>query len=364
MSCDVSDANQCDEGRPSCGRCRRSDGQCSLAFLTPISFQKPKRTRPEGGQNLTCSPQYFQPAFMDTDSLELFHHYTTATCLILSRSRNIDIWQVAIPRMALQHAFLMHGILALSALHLSRMQPLRTRKLTFLASAHEQAALPSFRKHISQSLNLNNNNETCDAVFSFSGFVIPFILASESASMSRIPGLEDAAPHWFHAIRGLMVLLSGNWSTLSQGLYNPLLLAGGTSAPVSYAHNPNDSHLVEVQNLMSSYDFADVQESVACQIALDELRRILSPCKTTVGFKAAFLIWPSMVPIDYIRLLHLKHPIALIILAHYCVLIKKIETVWYLRGLGQNLLSSIHEVLEPKWRPWLEWPMEQPVCWE
>ena len=360
MSCNVSDTNQCDEDRPSCGRCRRSDGQCSLAFLTPISFQKPKWTRPEGGQTLTCSPQYFQPAFMDTDSLELFHHYTSATCLILSRSRNIDIWQVAIPRMALQHAFLMHGILALSALHLSRMQPLRTRKLTFLASAHEQAALPSFRNHISQNPNFNNN-DTCNAVFSFSGFVIPFILASESASTSRIPGLEDAAPHWFHAIRGLMVLLSGNWSTLSQGPYAPLLLAG-TSEPVSYANNPADSHLVEIQQLISSWD--DAQGVVACQIALDELRRVLSPCKTTVGFKAAFLIWPSLVPLDYIRLLHLKHPIALIILAHYCVLIKKIEMIWYLRGLGQNLLSSIHEALEPKWRPWLEWPMEQPVCWE
>jgi hypothetical protein len=158
-----------------------------------------------------------------------------------------------------------------------------------------------------------------------------------------------------------MVLLTGNWSTLTQGPYAPLLLAG-TPAPVSYAHDPADSHLVEIQQLISSCD--DAQESIACQIALDGLRRILLPCKTTVGFKAAFLIWPSVVPTDYIRLLHLKHPIALIILAHYCVVIKKIEMVWYLRGLGQNLLSSIHEVLEPKWRPWLERPMEQPVCWE
>jgi hypothetical protein len=300
-----------------------------------------------------------------TESLELLHHYTTATCLILSRSRNIDIWQVAIPRMALQHDFLMHGILALSALHLSRIQPHRAGQLTILASSHEQAALPSFRKHLSESLD-SSNSDICDAVFSFSGFVIPFILASESSSMSRIPGLEGGAPHWFHAIRGLMVLLSGNWSTLAQGPYAPLLAGAGTSKPdiVSYTNNPHDSHLVQVQQLMSSYDFSDTQDYAACQIAMDELRRILSTCKTTWELKAAFVLWPAAVPPEYIRLLHVQHPIALIILAHYCVLIKKIETVWYLRGLGQNLLSSIHEVLEPKWRPWLEWPMEQPVGWE
>jgi Fungal specific transcription factor domain len=309
----------------------------------------------------TGSPQCFQPAFMDTDSFELLHHYTSATCLILSRSRNIDIWQVAIPRMALKHDFLMHGILALSALHLSRIQPSRAGKLTVLASAHEQLALPSFRKHISQ----NFSNDTCHAVFSFSGFVIPFILASENsleASTSRIPGLEDGSPHWFYAIRGLMVLLTGNWSTLVQGPYAPLLVR--TSAPIPYANNPNESHLVEVQQLISSCDdFSDAQETIACQIAFDELCRTLSsPCKTG-GYKAAFLIWPGVVPTDYVRLLHYQHPIALIILAHYCVVIKKIETVWYLRGLGQNLLLSIHEVLSPKWRPWLVWPMKQPVCW-
>jgi len=359
-------AKQCDEGRPSCGSCRRRKLQCSIVFLTPsihpsMSFQKPKRTRPEG-QNLTnrpstCSPQCFQPAFMDTDSLELLHHYTSATCLILSRSSYIDIWQVAIPRMALKHDFLMHGILALSALHLSRIQPSRARKLTVLASAHEQLALPSFRKQMSQ----NFSDDTCHAVFSFSGFVIPYILASESsfeASASRIPGLEDGSPHWFHAIRGLMFLLAGNWSTLAQGPYAPFLVT--TSATISYANNPDDG-LAEVQQLISSYDdFSDAQETIACQIALDELRRLLL---LRYPPKAAFLVWPGAVPTDYVRLLHHQHPIALIILAHYCVLIKKIETVWYLRGLGQSLLSSIHEVLSQRWRPWLEWPMKQPVCW-
>ncbi|CZR64537.1 uncharacterized protein PAC_14435 [Phialocephala subalpina] len=297
------------------------------------------------------------PAFLDTDSLELLHHYTTATSLVLSRSKHIDIWRVSIPRMALKHDFLMHGILALSALHLSRIQPHRARKLTVLASAHEQLALPSFRKHLS----LNFSNDTCHAIFSFSGFVVPFILASESsleASTSRIPGLEDTSPHWFHAIRGLMVLLEGNWSTLAQGPYAPLLIRG--SEPISYANNPNDHHLAEVQQLISSCDeFSDAQEAVACQITLDELRRILA-CPE---LEAGFVTWPGVVPAGYLKLLHRQHPIALIILAHYCVLIKKIERVWYLRGLGQNLLSSIHEVISPEWRPWLEWPIKQPSCW-
>ena len=366
---------QCDEDRPSCGACRKRRLPCSITFLTPSTpssmlLQKRRRRKLEE-TNLTSlppsfSPRSFQPSFMDSDSLELLHHYTSATCLIISRSRRSDIWQEAVPRMALKHSFLMDGILSLSALHLSRVQPNRTEKLTVLALAHQQRAFPSFQKHMLQGFS----NDTCHAVFSFSGLVIPFILASESSpktSTSRIPSLEDGSPHWFHAMRGLMVLLRDHWSTLSQGPYAPLLVE--TSVPVCFADNPNDSHLADIQQLISSSDkFSDPQEAVACQKALDQLRRGLSlpyahkGGRHTWGFKAAFVSWPGLVPPEYVRLLHDRHPIALIILAHYGVLIKKIEMIWYLKGLGQSLLSSIHEFLSEKWRPWLVWPMGQPAC--
>lgn len=258
--------------------------------------------------------------------------------------------------MALKHDFLMHGILALSGLHLSRMQPSRSRKLSVLASVHEQLALPSFRKHLSQDFS----NDTCHAVFSFSGFVVPFILASESsleASTSRIPGLSNDSPHWFHAVRGLAVLLEGNWSTLAQGPYAPLLVT--PLEAISCVNNPDDDRLAEIQQLVLSGDeISDAEETIPCQLALDGLRRVLS----WPGLESGFVAWPGMVSVEYLRLLHHQHPVALIILAHYCVLIKRIERVWYLRGLGQNLLSSIHEVLPPKWRPWLEWPMQHPSC--
>lgn len=52
---------------------------------------------------------------------------------------------------------------------------------------------------------------------------------------------------------------------------------------------------------------------------------------------------------------------ALVILAHYCVLLKKVDHVWYLKGLGKGLLESIWEVLGEEWRPWVRWAREWEV---
>ena len=52
---------------------------------------------------------------------------------------------------------------------------------------------------------------------------------------------------------------------------------------------------------------------------------------------------------------------ALMILAHYCVLLKKIDHVWYLKGVGEELLENIRQSLSKEWRPRIKWAIDQPV---
>ncbi|THX35133.1 hypothetical protein D6D12_00580 [Aureobasidium pullulans] len=59
----------------------------------------------------------------DMEILKYFHHFTTATCLTLPSMEGVDVvdtyWQVDVVAQALSHRWLMYGVLALAASHLS-----------------------------------------------------------------------------------------------------------------------------------------------------------------------------------------------------------------------------------------------------
>ena len=125
------------------------------------------------------SPQqswYLKSSSLDRQSHELLHHYTSTVCLTMARPNQIDIWRYDMPRIGFDHPFLLHGLLAISALHLSTKLPSRSKELISVAIEEEHRALPSFRK-----LLASNKPESIHAVFAFSGIVIPYILATTFA---------------------------------------------------------------------------------------------------------------------------------------------------------------------------------------
>lgn len=94
----------------------------------------------------------------------------------------------------------MHGLLAVSALHLSTLQPSRKSELVRFASTSESLALPTFRELVKR-----NDPGDISAVFAFAGSVIPYMLA-----VSGVLGVSDMGspcakePHWFLMARGLI----------------------------------------------------------------------------------------------------------------------------------------------------------------
>lgn len=50
------------------------------------------------------------------------------------------------------------------------------------------------------------------------------------------------------------------------------------------------------------------------------------------------------------------HPAAMVLLAHYCVLLQAIDHFWYTNGMGRQLLEDIGTNIHPGFREWLVWP--------
>jgi hypothetical protein len=91
------------------------------------------------------------------------HHYTKYTAASLMDNKEMTRqWEVIIPEVALLHPFLMEGLLALSALHLTSLRPKERATWTPLALNHQNIALASFRSTIPEL-----NEENCHALLLF-----------------------------------------------------------------------------------------------------------------------------------------------------------------------------------------------------
>lgn len=290
--------------------------------------------------------------------------------------------------MAIAHPFLLSGIIAISALHLATLLPHRKHELQNLALVQQTAALPSFRASIKKP-----DAESIHATFAFAGSVVYYIMASPESPPNiermvdrcRIPSKDDKYPHWFQAMRGLMALLMNHWDKLAKGPFAPLL--SSNHCPSSAPDNPDNKYLAKLDGMFPSHSPSlmtsllpaptsvrsslgnllskDARTAEICKEALGELRRVLElthSLNRILSSEASLRVWPGCIGQDFVELIYERDPRALVILAHYCVLLKRNNHSWYLRGVGQGLLENIGQALGEEWQPWLQWPIEQHVC--
>lgn len=70
-------------------------------------------------------------------------------------------------------------------------------------------------------------------------------------------------------------------------------------------------------------------------------------------------IWPARISLEYLELLRAREPAALVLLAHYSVLLGPLEQSWYMSGFRKRLLERIYRQLDEEWRQWLDWPFAE-----
>jgi hypothetical protein len=160
---------KCDEETP-CGNCVRRNEECSLLEPTPSSSSEAAPSDP-------ALPSTSDEWISD---LELMHHYTDSIADggMATRPKVRHLWQSYIPRQALKHTFLMHGLLALSALHLAYQHPEEAVRYLRLCDKHQSIALGRFRSILSSS---EFDVERADALFGLAAVISVSSMARSSA---------------------------------------------------------------------------------------------------------------------------------------------------------------------------------------
>ncbi|KAJ9224538.1 transcriptional regulator family: Fungal Specific TF [Paecilomyces variotii] len=286
--------------------------------------------------------------------LELMHHYSTVSYkTITDRESSQLVWQISVPREAVIHPFLMHGLLALSALHILELNENSQRRQHYidLATTHQSMALALFRKELNDITPSN-----CRAMFAFSSIAAVLALAFTHTTGAEPLPLIDEMLQIFNLLRGIheVVQAASEWIEKIADFFPPNVVIDPLSVPQEVRDN---IAALEVLNADVKRTGLSDEEKEACEHAIAELLVSFEKIYSDLGHLIAFR-WPVIIKPLYISLLRDRQPMALVILAHYCVPLHTLGNRWWLKSWGYQLLETIYHQLDISWRDTIRWPVE------
>lgn len=67
------------------------------------------------------------------------------------------------------------------------------------------------------------------------------------------------------------------------------------------------------------------------------------------------MAWPIRVPEVFVSMVANLRPEAFVVLAHYCLLLNRVDHVWFMHGMSGHLLQSIRIRIGKEWESWVAW---------
>jgi len=291
---------------------------------------------------------------LDLSDFPLLHHYTISTSYTLAVVPGLQTFmRVNLPQLAFRNNFLLHGLLAVAALHLSRFKRDASDANSYMTKAlqHYGIAL-RIATLLMEELDVKDG----PALYLFSLLSSTFTLGLGPKSGDGSNDIID----WLVQVRGMKYVLETRPEILHHEALSPLF----EISIRNMAHTSSGiDHLPELRDQICRFNPPSA-ELKTYLTALDQLSERFdvvasSSRKASQIFPQLVLLWLYLLEDDFVRLLQEGKPIALVILAHFCILLNSLGSWWWLRGWMEYLLSAIHDSLNQEFRIWMQRPMEE-----
>lgn len=290
---------------------------------------------------------------LDPDELDLFTTWCTTTYKSLAQDPDSKyLWRNVISRKALQCSTTLDSLLALSALQLAfcHTHDCFRQKLLSAAQAHwarVHAALGREANRSSEATNCVSLFAQCSTqlVFSFAYSQLLRPCVSHSA-IDRICGI-------FHETRrsnNMLLELLENSS--SEGILSLLAPQGAES------RMPHTAAIAILGLKMLNANTRVRQAHAVYNETIDQLNSCLAYTTHSTDPGIWGLSWILRVPSAYLDLVQSREPLALIILAHYCVVMYHLRERWWMGDWGVAVLQEISTVLGPDRQASIDWAMD------
>lgn len=315
--------------------------------LAKIAARSPVTTVQE---SLRVSPS---PELLNLRDLELLHHYMTSTSFVTSQVPEATAQaQVAVPLLAQTHPYVMHMILAKAAVELAWLLPHQRKHYMVLAAQHHRTALPDFRASL-QDLTCENHRAVIifakGLVWSSFAWLEPFASHQQAGSP-----LNEWLPTWFHLLRGSCKIVEACKKWISPGLY---ILPPPLDDLTEFLDGADSSRIMALQSHLSF-----ITDSSICQNAISTLHEAFARASMShhnTPLRNAMNFWVGGLPDEYFVALRQGEVWALIIMAHFCILVARSEAKWYMRGHAVEFLTSIKDRVPDSWKSYIEWPCRE-----
>ncbi|KAH7406917.1 hypothetical protein DE146DRAFT_630189 [Phaeosphaeria sp. MPI-PUGE-AT-0046c] len=316
--------------------------------------------------------------------LSHFANFTVPT--ICSSPRSSASWRETIPVIAAHHPYVLHGVLAVGALHLSTITNVASEKEDYqnLAATQMNMELAQYREDVQ---NVSTTN--AEALFAFSTMFTIFVHStskterldtfkllnrtdiSAESHQRLVLDLTQGICRIFRSIRGVLLILVPCWHHIRNGSLGPVVERDWwpSRVPVTTEEFEHDQRLQNLEKMWAhpgrSYEYFFDTLARALKI-LRETSTLVSRLATLTSpgqslshedFDWTSIVpWITEIPFEFITLLEQQRMEAWVLMAHYALLPSKIQSSWWLDGWAIDMfITSALAIGEENW-DWISWP--------
>ncbi|KAH7066398.1 hypothetical protein BKA63DRAFT_425976 [Paraphoma chrysanthemicola] len=385
----------------------RPTGQLSSSATTPAPVHVmvaavelcPERHHPPHWGPSTTSLWELEGESLASERQNILVHFELYTSQTLATDAPAKAaWQRFVPTLASESPYLGHALLSVAALHLEHLGQDRHKKqkMMLLATSQMDKALARYAHELG---NLNGRNAS--AVFACSAFVCIFLIriaVSEMKDSCNALAARMTKPRPANANEMIKAVLK-----IYHALYGTNLVLHSNSAPIigqgemeSIVTRPwwpkrrypatrqaliEDRKLAELEKLWK-YPGRQRNPHFECfRRALLHLRQIFalvsqltiphsdldvgqsvsnSVDNTPAGLlkdRGAIFEWIIGLPKAFVDLIQQQNREALVLLAHFAILMGRIQSVWWLEGIGTNMVMAVAMSLPQEDLHLIDWPI-------
>lgn len=262
-----------------------------------------------------------------------------------------------IPKKGLSHPFLMHGLLAIAALHRAQLDGTKDSLVFVEASIrYKQQALLLYTPLLN-----NITKDNCEALFAFSCLLSILCSASQALEDTRTAKAISDVVDIFRLTRGVAVIVAQTHQWLQNSEVSVLLRSGhfDTSESEPSCGQPLSDVEIELRKLIITCR-KTCKDSMTNSVYASSIQQLI---KSYNAYAAASditlgLAWPVVIDPKFFDLLIQEDQLSLAIFAYYGAVMSLSDDSWWVGGWGQLLAKLATSSLHPSWLCKIKLPLK------
>ncbi|GME33134.1 uncharacterized protein CkaCkLH20_07958 [Neofusicoccum parvum] len=312
-----------------------------------------------------------QAAFDDlglaADELALLrHHAATARELGPGNAWVEQVARELVPQLGREHRFLMHFVLSFAALHLARLQPDQLPRWAAAADQHLAGGLRGVAQ-VLPALSPAN----CHAVYVSACFVCfcAFARGPRRGECLLFADGDDSGAAFLLLMRGVRQIVEAvGEEAVFSGPLRACPRPERADLPAGRGlHRPRRVEWAGPVGRLRAFVAGSADACADAVLrAVDDLARCFGDtCGDGSGGarpqEQVILAWLFRISTQdrFVECLRQKRPLALLVLAHFAVLLRMLDHVWFMAGWAGHILAAIRDIIGREYGEQLAWPMQE-----